>query len=144
MLTTETATNKATFQRFHDAVNSRDLEVISRTIDEIVDPDVRFHTPVPLDVSGVQALEHVWRVLLRAYPDIHVAVQDMIVEGDKVVSRNIVTGTNQGEYRGHPATGRSVTYNEIFIGRFADGRIVELWGVVDVLAQLRQLGLVPA
>lgn len=141
MLTTETATNKATFQRLHDAVSSRDMAVIARTIDEIVDPDVLFHTPVPLEVSGVEALKHVWTVLLRAYPDIHVAVQDMIVEGDKVVSRNIVTGTHQGEYRGLAATGRSVTYNEIFIGRFAGGRIVELWGVVDVYTQLRQLGV---
>ena len=142
MLTTETATNKATFQRLHDAVNSGDLAVISRTIDEIVEPDALFHTPVPSDVTGVAALKHVWTVLLRAYPDIRVAVQDMIVEGDKVVSRNTVAGTHQGEYRGLPATGKSVTYNEIFIGRFAGGRIVEIWGVVDVLAQLRQLGLV--
>ena len=41
-------------------------------------------------------------------------------------------------------TGKTVTYNEIFIFRFADGRIAEIWGVVDVLAQLRQLGLISA
>jgi predicted ester cyclase len=33
-----------------------------------------------------------------------------------------------------------VTYDEIFIFRFAEGRIAETWGVVDVLSQLRQLG----
>jgi predicted ester cyclase len=41
-------------------------------------------------------------------------------------------------------TGRSVTYNEIFILRFVDGRIAETWGVVDVLSQLKQLGAIPA
>lgn len=67
----------------------------------------------------------------------------MIVEGDKVVSRNTVTGTHRGEYQGLPPTGRRVTYNEIFIFRFADGRITEIRGVVDVLSQLRQLGALP-
>jgi predicted ester cyclase len=51
----------------------------------------------------------------------------VITEGDKVVSRNTVTGTHQGEYRGVPPTGKSVTYNEIFVFRFAGGRIAEIW-----------------
>jgi hypothetical protein len=95
-------------------------------------------------VTGVQALKQVWTVLLRAFPDIHVAVEDVIAEGDKVAARNTVTGTNTGEYRGLPPTGKSVTYNEMFIARFAGGRVAEIWGVVDVYSQLRQLGLIPA
>jgi predicted ester cyclase len=59
-----------------------------------------------------------------------------------VVSRNSVTGTHRGEYMGQPPTGRSVTYDEIFIMRFAGGRITETWGVVDVLSQMKQLGVV--
>ncbi|MDQ6879177.1 MAG: ester cyclase, partial [Candidatus Dormibacteraeota bacterium] len=43
---------------------------------------------------------------------------------------------------GIPATGKSVTYNEIFIFRLAGGRIAETWGVVDVFSQLRQLGTI--
>jgi hypothetical protein len=43
-----------------------------------------------------------------------------------------------------PPTGRSVTYNEIFIVRFAGGRIAETWGVVDVLSQMKQLGAIAA
>jgi steroid delta-isomerase-like uncharacterized protein len=73
-----------------------------------------------------------------------VANDDLIAEDDKVVIRNTVTGTHQGEYRGVPPTGKSVSYNEIFIFRFADGKIAEVWGVVDVYAQLRQLGMIPA
>jgi hypothetical protein len=83
-------------------------------------------------------------MLRRAFPDLHVAVEDLIAEGDKVVGRNVVTGTNQGPYMGRPPTGRSVRYDEIFVFRFAAGRIAETWGVVDVLSQMRQLGVVPA
>jgi steroid delta-isomerase-like uncharacterized protein len=82
--------------------------------------------------------------LHRAFPDLHVTVEDLIAEGDKVVGRNSVTGTHQGEYMGLPPTGKSVTYNEIFIIRFVDGRIAETWGVVDVFSQMKQLGVIPA
>lgn len=81
-------------------------------------------------------------MLLRIYPDIHLTVEDLIAEGDKVVGRTTVTGTHRGEFMGLPPTGKSVTYNEIFIFRFVDGKVAETWGVVDVFAQIRQLGLV--
>jgi predicted ester cyclase len=68
----------------------------------------------------------------------------MIEEGDKLVARHTITGINQGEYMGLPPTGRSVAYNEIFILRFADGRIAETSGAVDVLSQMKQLGLIQA
>ncbi|HZD37140.1 MAG TPA: ester cyclase [Actinomycetes bacterium] len=144
MSAAQATSNKATLIRFHDAMNSGDAELISKTIDQLVDPDLLFHAPVPTGAAGTQALKQVWTVLLRAFPDLHVAVEDVIAEGDKVVSRNTVTGTHQGEYMGLPPTGKPVTYNEIFILRFAGGRIAEIWGVVDVLSQMKQLGLIQA
>ncbi|MEU6068747.1 ester cyclase [Streptomyces sp. NPDC047082] len=138
------ARNTATLNRFHSAVNSGDPGTVSKAIDEFVAPDVLFDAPVPMGATGAEALKRVWEVLLRAFPDIHVVVEETITEGDKVVSRNTVTGTHRGEYRGLPPTGKTVTYSEIFIFRFTDGRITEVRGVVDVLAQLRQLGALPA
>jgi predicted ester cyclase len=138
-----TDSDRATFGRLHDAVNTGDPEVISKTVDEVVAPDLVFHAPVPTGATGVQALKQVWTVLLRAFPDLRVAIEDVISEGDKVVFRNTVTGTHLGEYRDLPPTGRSVRYQEIFIIRFAGGRVAEIWGVVDVFSQMRQLGVVP-
>jgi predicted ester cyclase len=143
MSTAQEITNKATFSRFHEAINTGDTEVISKMIDEVVEPNVLFHAPVPTEATGAQALKQVWAVLLRAFPDVHVTVEDVIAEGDKVVTRNTVTGTNRGEYMGGAPTGNSVTYTEIFIVRFAGGRIAEIWGVVDALSQMRQLGRIP-
>jgi steroid delta-isomerase-like uncharacterized protein len=143
MSTAQLTSNKATFVRFQDAMNTGDPAVIERTIDELVAPDVLFHSPAPIEATGAQALKQVWAVLLRAFPDLHVTVEEVIAEGDKVVCRNTVTGTHRGEYRGLAPTGKSITYNEIFIFRVAGGRIVEIWGVVDVLAQMRQLGVAP-
>jgi steroid delta-isomerase-like uncharacterized protein len=144
MSTDQEATNKATSKRFTDAVNSGDTELIAKTIDELIAPDALIRTPLPIEATGAELAKQVFALLLRAYPDLHITVEDLIAEGDKVVSRNTVTGTHQGEHLGVPPTGESVTYNEIFIFRFADGRIVEIWGVVDVFSQMRQLGAIPA
>jgi predicted ester cyclase len=144
MSTAQEARNKETYHRFHDAVNSGDLEVISKAIDEFIHPDGRFHPAERTDVTAVQAQKRVWEILLRAFPDIHVTLEDLLAEGDKIVARQTVTGTNSGEYRGMPPTGKSVTYNEIFIARFANGQVTDIWGVVDVYSQLQQLGLVQA
>jgi steroid delta-isomerase-like uncharacterized protein len=144
MSTDQEATNKATSKRFIDAVNSGDMELIATTIDELVEPDALVRTPLPIEATGAKLAKQVFALLLRAYPDLHITVEALIAEGDNVVSRNTVTGTHQGEHLGVPPTGKSVTYNEIIIARFADGRIAETWGVVDVLAQMRQLGAIPA
>ena len=141
--TQETTSNKPTFRRLHEATNSGDLELISTTIDELVEPDAVIHTPLPIEATGAQLLKEAFGSLLHAYPDLHITVEDVIEEGDKLVSRNTVTGTHRGEYMGVSPTGRSVTYAEIGIVRFSGGRIAETWGVVDVLSQLRQLGAIP-
>ena len=59
-------------------------------------------------------------MLLQVYPDIHLRVEDLIAEDDKV-GRTTVTATHQGEFMGVAATGKPVTYNEIFIFRCAAG-----------------------
>ncbi|MEU8319589.1 ester cyclase [Nonomuraea sp. NPDC048881] len=138
------ARNKAAFARLHDAQSSGDVEAFGKAVDEVVHPDVLIRTPLPIAATGAEALKQVGAMLLHAFPDLHIEVEDVIAEGDKVVLRNTVTGTHRGEYMGVPPTGRSITYREIMIVRFADGRIVETWGIVDVLAQLKQLGLIPS
>ena len=144
MSTARETTNKATFRRIEGAINTGDVELISKTIDDLVAPDVRIHMPLPVDARGPQAFRQVWAMLLRGLPDLHLTIEDLLEEGDKVVMRASVTGTHQGEYMGLPPTGRSIKYNEIFIWRLADGRIAEMWGVVDVFAQMKQLGVIPA
>ncbi|WP_433662831.1 ester cyclase [Nocardia sp. CA-128927] len=136
--------NTAIFRRFHDIVNTDDLEAISQTIHEVVAPEALLHTPLPITATGAEALEHVWAMLLQAFPDIHVAVEDLIAKGDRVVCRSVVTGTHKGDFHGLAPTGNSVTYNEVFFLRFANNRITEIWGLVDTLTLRQQLGLIPA
>ena len=143
MSTAQQAGNKATIRWLQDANNSGDLARITKAIDEVFAPDALISTPLPIEATGAHVVKEVFARLLRGLPDLHITIEDLIAEGDKVVSRNTVTGTHLGEYMGLPPTGKSVTYNEIFICRFASGRIAETWGVVDVLSQMKQLGAIP-
>jgi steroid delta-isomerase-like uncharacterized protein len=144
MSTAQESGKKAMFRRAMEAVNNHDWAVISATFDEVFAPDLLLRTPVPLQTTGVQAVKEVFATLLRAFPDLHVEVEDSVEEGDMVAVRDTVTGTHLGEYMGVAPTGTPVTYQEMFFVRFADGRIAETWGVVDVLAQMKQLGVIRA
>ena len=137
--TSDIETNKAIVRRFGEAANTRDLRVISAVIDEVVDPDVRNTTPLPVEATGAEALKQVWAMLLRVFPDLQ-----LVGEGDTVVSRHTVRGTHRGDYLGLAGTGRPVSYGEMFIFRFENNRIAEISGIVDVAGQMRQLGLLPA
>jgi steroid delta-isomerase-like uncharacterized protein len=134
--------SKAAIRRLCDAMNSGDAELLAHTIDQVFDPDVVQH--IPFEMKGLQAVQALTAGFYRAFPDIHFTIDDLIEEGDKVVEKDTVTGTHLGEFNGIPPTGKSVSYSEIFIMRFVNGRIAEVWGVVDVFSQMKQLGVIPA
>jgi len=144
MTPTATSAHKALLRHLNEALNSGDLDLVEQTIDEVFHPDVHIRTPLRIDATGAALMKQVWSTLLQAFPDLHVEIEDLVAEGDRVVARNTVTGTHRGAYLGLPAAQRRITWSEIFIGRLRDGRVVETWGVVDVAAQMRQLGLLPA
>ena len=86
-----------------------------------------------------------FRVLLAAFPDWRMTVEDLIAGGDKTVARVRVTGTHKGEFMGVPATGTRVDVQLIDIMRFdSAGLVSEHWGVADMLSLMQQLGVVPA
>jgi len=124
-------TNKPAYHQLLGAINESDDRIREQALDELCAPDVAV------------TIKQAFATLFRAFPDLHVDVDDLLEDGDKVVARQTVTGTNRGELLGRAPTGRSVRYGEIFIFRFADGRVVELSGAVDTLSCLQQLGVVP-
>jgi predicted ester cyclase len=115
MSTAQQTSCKAAVRRFIDAANTGDAELLSETIDELVEPDALIRTPLPIEATGAELVQEVFARLLRAYPDLHITIEDLVEEEDKVVSCNMVTGTHLGQSMGIPPTGKSVTYNEIFI-----------------------------
>ncbi len=93
-----------------------------------------------VDVHGIEDARKSIAALRAAFPDIHFANDDILVDGDKVVARWTCTGTHRGEFRGIPPTGKHVEFIGININRLRDGKIVERWAVEDAFTLLRQLG----
>ncbi len=86
-----------------------------------------------------------FRILLAAFPDMRMDVEDLIASEDKTVARVKVTATHQGEFMGVPPTDARVEIQLIDIMRFDDaGLVCEHWGVADMLSLMQQLGVVPA
>jgi predicted ester cyclase len=81
----------------------------------------------------------------ESFPDFHMEVVDVIAEGDKVVGHFKCSGTHEGEWRGHPATGRRFEgIDEVYIFRVQDGKLASALAIVeDDLTRLRQLGIEP-
>jgi len=79
----------------------------------------------------------------RTFPDFKLNIEDMISEGDKVVTRVTVRGTHLGLWMQIEPTGALVEVKGINIYRVADGRIVEHWGEADTVAMLLQMGVDP-
>ena len=92
-------------------------------------------------VPSEDSLDHVHQFLI-AFPDVHVTIDDMIAEGDKVMIRIRATATNTGPFGGNPPTVNKVEIHSIRVFRIADNKIVDTWAMQDRLGLMEQLGLV--
>jgi predicted ester cyclase len=78
---------------------------------------------------------------LSGFPDVRHTIEDLVVEGDRVVTRWRGVGHHLGAYDGIAPTGRAIDYTGITIFRIADGRIDEAWvnaEMAELLASLRE------
>ena len=80
---------------------------------------------------------------LLALPDLVLAVEEQVAEGNAVVTRWRATGTHSGPLFGIPATGRAVVATAIHVHHVEGGRIIDQWEQFDALGVLRQLGVLP-
>ena len=76
----------------------------------------------------------------RGFPDVISTIEDLIVEGDKVVARWRSHATHQGEYMGIPPTGNRVEFTGISFYRIEGGKIAQSWTVEDQFGLMRQIG----
>ena len=110
--------------------------------DEVVAEALAEHQAFgPNHAPGAEGVKAVIASLHRAYPDFHLEIEHLAVDGDLVWLHMHGSGTNDGSFMGHPPTGRSMRVDVFDLLRVADGRIVEHWGVPDRLGALFQLGL---
>ena len=107
-----------------------------------VDNDFRDNTLPAGRPQGPKGLLYASQTFRSAVPDLRCTIKDLLVSGDKITARLLFTGTHKGEFMGHPATGKPVTFFAIDILRIRGRKIVEDWHLEDNLTLLEQLGVV--
>jgi predicted ester cyclase len=111
-----------------EVINGGDLELI----DELYAPEM---------VAGARRWIGPFR---ESFPDVEMEIVELIAEGKRVAGRFKCSGTNLGQWRGRPPTGRRFKrIDEVYFFRVVDGLIVEAWGLEDTLSRMRQLGVRP-
>ena len=110
--------------------------------DEVVAPNAVDHAVPPGMPPTLEGAKQFFTAFLTAFPDLKYTIEDTIAEGDYVVQRVTGTGTMKGSFQGMPPSGKRVTWSEMHIVRFANGKVVEHWANVDQLGMLTQLGFI--
>lgn len=133
-----TEENKVLVERFVEGFwNEGNLSVA----DELMAPDAQIHLPTgdvvnPNEAKGFAAM---WR---ESFPDWHSTFEELVAEGDRVAERWTGRGTHRGELQGIPPTGKRVEAPGSVFYRIVDGKIVELWGQLDMMSVMQQLGAI--
>lgn len=103
-------------------------------------PDMAWHAGTVGTVAGSANVTGLLTTVVTSIPDLHTDVQDIFGQGDEVVVRLVVSGTQTGPLIGIPATGRHVEWNATDLYRLSDGKIAEEWAAEDFTAILADTG----
>jgi predicted ester cyclase len=136
--------NIARFRRLvEEGINQGHLEVMNELLSPTLVDHQLYGPGYPTSRGGVKALT---AALRTAFPDdLHAVASTLVATNDGTQTFAIIrtTGTNSGPYLGIPATGRKIGIDIVESARWADGKMVEHWGVADNIALLTQLGFFP-
>jgi steroid delta-isomerase-like uncharacterized protein len=125
---------------FEEVWNQQKLDVI----DETHARDFVFRgPPTQKEYRGPEGYRELAKTYITIFPDLHFAVDDQIISGDRVAVRWTATGTHKGEMMGIARTGREVKNVGIAILRISGGKIAEEWVRWDTLDMLQQMGAIP-
>jgi steroid delta-isomerase-like uncharacterized protein len=113
------------------------------TIERIFAADGLAHGLPGGPMRGPEGFRPIFQQFRGAFPDIRIAVERTITEGEFVVAHCRVTGTHQGETLGIAPTGRAIDFQGVTIARVVDGQLREGWNCFDFLTMYQQLGVIP-
>ena len=109
--------------------------------DEVCSPDYICHFAGISEPMSLEEHKQANRSFLVAFPDFKHEINDMVAESGKVTARVTLTGTHEGEFMGIPPMGNKIKYTAMLTAKFSEAKIVELWGVADMLTLMQQLGM---
>jgi steroid delta-isomerase-like uncharacterized protein len=133
--------NKSLVRRFYEEVENKGNLAL---VDELFAPDFKdvYNTVAPFPVQGREGIKRL-AAALKQMMDLHITVEELVAEGDKVVARFTSRSTHKTEFFGVPATGKQLPGAGVEIFRIANGKIAERWVYIDMMPTLAALGVLP-
>ena len=105
--------------------------------DHIFAPD--FYWP-QFDLRGPEGVRIWIRSFREAFPDVLDMVQEQVGEGDVIITRVKVVGTQLGPFRGLPPSGKKAEFMAVGIDRFQGEKVIERTALFDIVDLMHQLG----
>lgn len=131
--------NEVQMRRIYDeVVTGGNIDLL----DELMAEDYVEHEELPGFAPNRTGAKQFFAALRQAFPDVTITVEDLLAVGETVAVRVTLRGTHRGEFMGVASTGRRVEVAGMDFVKFADGKAVEHWGVLDTMAMMVQLGAV--
>jgi steroid delta-isomerase-like uncharacterized protein len=136
-----TEQNKTLVRQFiEEFLNQGNVDLVK----EIIASEYVEHEQLPPGVpQGREGVEMITTMLHTGFPDFRATIEDIIAEDDRVMVRMTWSGTQTGEFMGMPPSGKAMSIAIVDIFRLAEGKIVEHWGVMDMMGMMQQLGAMP-
>jgi predicted ester cyclase len=106
-------------------------------------PGYIYHNLARGDLNQEQTIKY-YVELMSATPDFSKSIDDIVAEGDKVVTTNTIRATSKGMFMGIPPNGKQLVIKEVDIYKIKSGKILEWWDFPDCLSLLTQAGAMPA
>jgi steroid delta-isomerase-like uncharacterized protein len=129
--------NKAIVLRWFAELDRGNLDIV----DELIADNYVDHNPaLPNLPAGREGVRQYVRILKAAFPDAAHTIDDVIAEGNKVMTRVTARGTFLGECIGYPPNGKIIEISGIDVHRVEHGRLVEHWAHADIAGFMHQIG----
>jgi predicted ester cyclase len=103
-------------------------------------PDMQWHGGTVGTVAGRENVAGLFAGVVASLPNVHAALEDIFGQGNQVVVRVVVSGTQEGPLLGIPATGRNIHWDGVDIYRLNGGKISAIWAGDDWSAILYYTG----
>jgi len=129
--------NKEVVKRYWNGKwNERRPEIL----DELMTPDVVYHG-TSMEMNGVEEYKQVYNMYRSALHDTQITIEEIIAEGDKVMTRLSMSSVHKGDLGGIPPSGKTLTGTVFTVFRLDNGKIAEEWEILDELGMMHQLDM---
>jgi steroid delta-isomerase-like uncharacterized protein len=105
-----------------------------------LNPDMQWSGGTVGTVTGSANVAGLFASVVAAFPDAHITINDIFAQGDQVVVRVVVSGTQEGPLLGIPASRHFVQWDGVDVYRLSDGKISNIWAGDDWTAILNDTG----